>query len=1517
MLYRVVEKYSSDTVEFQGKEFPSHCLVEDEDGIRLLLVPDHMPIPANYCASACDQGAQAIVSMSPLSCVLIEQYFEYRIEQGALYAFESSLWTPLDSLLPYAQMVLKAEEIPRRPPVTGFVHLHLHTDYSPLDGLTTLEEAALTVKELGQGAFAVTDHGMCPAHPGLQKVCDKYDLRPIFGIEAYFVDDRLHHPEDKYEYWHLVLWAMNDEGLRNIWAMSTESYRDGLYNKPRIDWSTLERHHEGVLVSTACLGGPLLSPWEKGQEEIALKNLFRLQTIFPGRTYIELHVNQMDKQIRGNKWLVHIAEEYNVPLVAVVDSHYARPADKQTHKDWISVRINKDIGETNLFEGNHDYHIMSEDEVRQALSYLPEDVVDASILNTAIIANLCSAEIRPNLRNPIYSRPSDEYPDRVQHDVDRLIDVCLGNWENRTAGKPHSQTHYMARFEHEMKLLVQKGFCGYFLMVWDLVAYAKRNGILVGPGRGSGVGSLVAYLSEITELDPVENGILFERFMTEGRTELPDFDIDFPSSKKAMMFTYAAERWGADNVATVGTETRLKNKGAINDTARALRDRLPDTVFMDLKKVSAIIDEVESHTAGLGVSWDELWVQAGDLLEPYREKYPYLFEVAGRFRSRLKSYGKHPAGIIIDPDTPLTGALPLRRGEDSVGMIAQFNLDALAALGFVKFDLLNIANLDIVQECVDLIEEQTGHRVNPYAWREEYQDPFVYDEMGEGWTLGLFQIGTTSGTRLVKRFRPRSIADLADVITLVRPGPMRSGLTETYFRRRNGEEEVTYQDPRLEAILSKTHGTILYQEDIMAVCMTLAGYDSNEADDVRKILGKKKVELVQTAGEKFIARAVDNDTDPSVAASIWDQMAEFAKYCVTGDTRISLAASGPASDGTVTVAELYHRLHSQLSAYANAGVSAGAVGRPLSVFEGPCVCCGASAKKYVRGYCANRCNAWLQKFKTKGLYALSYYADDRIRPARILDVVHNGNREVWKITLDDGKTITATSNHRHRVPGGYRTVLALEPGQELIVDDGYEAPTSQDISRRNRLTTGERKGIGAVNGHFGDSNYGYIDGGSTLWRRWRETHPQVCKQCGETANVQLAHLDGNHQNNTEDNFAWLCQSCHLKYDYARNDRRRRWEKGHRTKAVRIVSKEYVGVEPVYDVVMEAPHNFVANGIVTHNSFGRGHACAYAFLAHWTGWLKSHYPVQFLCKTLSHVKAERIPEFVEEARRMGYRVLPPDINDSQSGFTASGMVVRYGLAAVSGVGDAAVEAILSTRPYTSWEHFLEVKGPKCNMGHIKALVRIGAFDSLMPHRRALEQTIAFDGQPATDKCRFKDPTVNEFGLPCRYDWANEPPKLGRTNKPIKPKPPPKKCTKACRQYSPVDPPASDSVEPYTDADIRDIEMEFLGVYLSSTPFDRIDPEDKETLATAVDVLSGPNGSYTVAAVIRSQRGIISSNNKPMGFLSLTTECGELDVVVFNDWWQKYHDQFRTGVLCLVAVRKNDRGQSLDGFMSVDE
>jgi DNA polymerase-3 subunit alpha len=1510
MHYRVVEGYSSNTVEYHGRTIPTHCLVEDEDGIRLLFIPDHQPFSAMNWAAAHAQGAQAIVSRMPLSYVLATDFLEKREDIGSTFVLPEPFWTAASELPRYAQMALQGEES-QRPIVTSFVNLHCHSEFSPLDGLATLSEIAEVAAGYGQEAIAVADHGNCAGHPPLQKVADKYGLNAIFGMEAYFVNDRKARPSNQYEYWHLVLWAMDDDGLRNLWAMSTESYREGFHGKPRIDWDTLERLGAGVIASTACLGGPLLQPWQEERTEEAINNLLRLKSIFGDRLYIELHANQMAQQIAGNKWLVDVAEFYDVPLIAVADSHYAHPHEKRTHQDWLSVQLNKDVSETNLFQGGHDYHVMSEEEIRRALSYLPSGIVEDSILNTAVIANRCTATVKPNLRNPIYSRPTAERPDRIQHDVDRLIDICLQRWEKRTVGKAHPQSEYMARFEREMSLLIRKEFCGYFLIVWDLVSYAKKSGILVGPGRGSGGGSLVAYLCGITEIDPVDNDLLFERFMTEGRTELPDFDIDFPSSKKQVLFDYAAERWGKDHVAIVGTHMRLKNKSAIKSTAQALRDRLPDSIFADLKEISRIIDEAEAHTAGLGLSWDELWAQTGDLLEPWREKYPDLFRLAGLFRSRLRSYGKHPAGIIIDPDFPLTDALPLRGGEEGAGMVSQFDLDALAELGYVKFDLLNIANLDTIQACVDLIEEQTGYRVIPYEWRDEYYDPFIYEEMGEGWTLGIFQIGTSAGTREVKRFRPRSIAELADVITLVRPGPKRSGLTEIYFLRKTGAEETTYADPRLESVLGKTYGTMLYQEDIMAVCMTLAGYDSNEADAVRKILGKKKVELVQKAGEKFISRAIENGTDGSVAASMWEQMAEFAKYCVSGDTLVHLAAVGPGSDGTISVERLYRLITAPLEPSRN--------GVPYpGKYQGPCNCCGKKASKYIRGRC-NPCYVWLQKFRDveRGVHGLALNADERIRPARILMVHKHEPAETWKITLVDGKSITATANHQHVTPTGLRRVDELSVGDHLMVNRGYESHAYSP--KEQRVTRGERKAVGAVAGAFGEMNHGYIDGGFIKLMAWTATAPEECQECGHDGSVhrlERAHLDGDRTNNEPENLRMLCVSCHKLYDYLHNGRRRRWEKGHLSGSSKIISIEYAGIQPVYSVVMDDPHLWVGNGIVTANSFNRAHACAYAIVGFWTAWLKFHYPVQFLCSALSTVDSSRIPDFVAEARRMGYKVLPPDINISDRGFSAHGMEIRYGLAAVHGVGDVAVDAILSTRPYHSWENFLEVKTGKCNMGHVKALVRIGAFDSLMPNRRALEQMIAFDEQPATDKCQFKDPSITRFDLPCLFDWDNEPTAYGRTGKPLKPKPPPKKCTKACRQYAPIEGPNPDAVEPYSDADIRDIEQELLGVFLTSTPFDRISDEDKETLSTAVDVLSGPNGNYALAAIIRNKRAYIPSNNKPMGFLTVTTERGELDVVVFSDWWQKYNQEFKEGRLCLISIRKNDRGHSLDGFLNVD-
>jgi hypothetical protein len=959
-----------------------------------------------------------------------------------------------------------------------------------------------------------------------------------------------------------------------------------------------------------------------------------------------------------------------------------------------------------------------------------------------------------------------------------------------------------------------------------------------------------------------------------------------------------------------------------------MRSVLPEGHFQSLKEVSKIIDAAEAGTAGLGLSWEALWIQVGEELQPYREEFPELFEMAERLVNRLRSLSKHAAGLIIDPDESLADVLPLRNAEEEEGgapeMVTQFDKDVLEQLGYVKFDLLNLRTLDTIQMAVDLIEERTGTRLDVYGWHDEYADADVWQQMAEGWTLGIFQVETHALTRLARQFQPVSLGDLADVITLVRPGPRNSGLTSLYFSRRNGEEEVTYLDSRLEDILSKTQGTMLYQEDIMAVCMVLGGYDSNEADTVRKILGKKKVELVAQEGEKFIRRSLETGTQEDVAKLLWEQMEEFAKYCVSGDTKVHLASSGPSSDGTVSVERLYRLINTPLEPSLNGGPYRGK-------FKGPCTCCGKTALKYTRGRCL-ACYVWLQKFRDveRGLKGLTLHADGRIRPARILQVHRHAPAETWTMTLADGRSITATANHRHVTSEGLRRVDELSVGDSLVVDDGYEVHGY--VPEEQRVTRGERQLVGAVHGAFGSDNHGFIDGDFGDLMTWTATAPDYCEECehdGSFHRLERAHLDGDRHNNSVENLRMLCTSCHKKHDYFHNGRKRRWEKGHLSASMRIVSIEPAGVQPVYSVVMDDPHIWIGNGIATANSFNRAHAFAYAILAHWTAWLKFHYPLEFICASLSTVKAERIPSFVEEARRLGHQVLPPDINESARGFAVTDSGIRYGLLAVSGVGESATDAVMMPRPYVSWPDFLERRGPKCNSGHIKTLVRIGAFDSLMPNRRAIEALIEHDAIPGSDACVHKGEVAVELvrvldakgatsatTLPCVFDWESEPVELGRTGKPKKRRPLPAKCSRACRMFTPAAAPEPASIEPYTEADIRTIEMELLGVYLSSTPFDRIPPEDRLSLATATDILSGQTGSYLAAVVVKSASSRADINGNMMGFLSFTTERGEFTAVAFSRTWERIRPQVIPGDLAYVSVIKNDRGQSIDHFISLD-
>lgn len=1271
---RIIESYASDgaTVVLGGRTFPVPSLIEDdEDGIRWMLVPGP-EVYAPLWARASASGAAGLMTVADphdfkICAITSERFAEHRIERAPNYLMPMGEWGVFDHVPAYTEVY---SAVPGKLAAvkssfaTDFVHGHTHSEYSALDGLSKIEELVEEAVKDGQPGLAITDHGRCSGHPILQAECDKAGIKPIFGIEAYFVNDRLIRPDNmaapeglldakgkpltaakqlQHDYWHLILWAMDERGLENLWAMSTESFRDGFYYKPRMDWDTLRRHSEGIMAASGCLRGPLSVPILNDDEEQAKANLGKLLDIYGDRFYLEVQPNALAEQEKVNQALVAMGKDFGVPLMATVDSHYPTRDDHAAHAAWIAVQTNSDVSdEGDLFAVNLDLYMQNQADVRKGLAYLGQDAVDEAVKNTNDLITRTNARIGGKPAAPVYSKKGG-----AEQDAERLLDLCITNW-TKIAAKP-DQDGYIARFEREFALLKVKGFCGYFLMVADYCRYAKSNGILVGPGRGSGAGSLVAYLSDITEVDPIEAKLPFERFMTEGRTSLPDFDVDFPASKKEVMLQYLADKYGADHIVQIGTHLKLRNKGTVKDLGRAMMsvlasedvadELIPDDtaqekllakkaeIHKDLAAVSKIIEGAEAGTAGLGLAWWDLWNQFGDELDPYRKKYPVLFEMADQLVGRLKSYGKHAAGVVISTDRPLTDYLPLTHGEGD-RMVSQFDMVALEAMGLVKFDILTIRTLDTIQMAVDLIRDLRQVEIDIYAWTEEYQDPAVWEEICEGNTLGMFQIETKAGTRLATRMKPTSMQELSDMNTIVRPGPMRSGLTDTYLRRRSGEEVVTYADARLEEITGDSQGCPIYQDHVLELMMKLAGYSSDEADEVRKILGKKKVEKIAGAGQEFVQRAREwGGMDRDVAQHLWDQLAEFAKY----------------------------------------------------------------------------------------------------------------------------------------------------------------------------------------------------------------------------------------------------------------------------------------------------------------GFNKAHAYSYSMISYWTAWLKIHYPIEFFVAALSTIDKDRIPEFIKEVRRAGYTVLPPDINASGKGFKAEPLAVRYGLDAIKGIGETAVDYLIEGQVYATFKQFDEYvtqKGTKANAGVQMLLAKIGALDSLEPRRAGLIKMLTDRKNGADARCVHRNDNVllplplrrevidsgdEDLLVPdgCGFDWDSEPvPVNPRTGKKLKRKLPPKKCTKACRQY--VAPPPMDlSGEKLSDEDIRAIEHDLLGVFLSSTPFDRLDPDDRRNLfGDAEKLIGGGPGYYTTSAILMGIRKTKTrASGEEMAFLSLDTEVSTVEAVAFPKVWTDISTGMHTGQLCLVVLEKQDGDRGL--------
>lgn len=742
-------------------------------------------------------------------------------------------------------------------------HIHCHSEYSPLDGLSTCAEMMARAAELGSAAVAITDHGSCSGHPDFQRAAREAGIKPLFGMEGYFTDDRHQRARDNR---HVILIAESDQGLHDLWAISTEAYVSGHYHRPRLDWDLLERYGDHLVMTTACLGGIVSQRFLGGEYQHAFATLKRLKSILGDRLYLEVCANEQPDQLKLNTLLAEAGRVLGIRLVATSDGHYPSAAQHDDHRLWMACRTSQADDYWKIV------HMQDEGEVRDLLSYLDPKTVDAAIEATAEIGERCTAQISGATDPPVFLGSYAE-------DSRRLIDLCIEAIENRAVPlRAATRRQYLDQLEYEWNLVARKRLSGCYLIVHDFCAWARSEGILMGPGRGSAAGSIMSYLTGITVTDPLAAGLMFERFLTPGRTALPDFDLDLPSSKRPMVLAHLASQYGEDRVLRVGTHVRYRSKGILNKLFTIMERDLPDDSFADSRTIAAIIDDAESHTAGLGLTWAELMDQAGGQLDSLMAKYLTVFHWAEKLVGRLHAQGKHPGGVVISTSGTFEGSVPLWCAAEDPTLVSQWDFRDVEALGKLKLDFLTLRNLDTIQRARELITLRAGVTLDFAKWEDEYLDPQVWEEIGTGHTLGMFQVETSLGQQACREMKPDSLAELADLTTYVRPGPRNSGMAAAYLLRRAGKQEVTYPHPLLEPYLQRTFGVMLYQEDILTAVRVLAGYDGAEADGVRKVLGKKLMEKVEEAGRQFVSRCVDRGLDKDEVSALWEKMAEFGRY---------------------------------------------------------------------------------------------------------------------------------------------------------------------------------------------------------------------------------------------------------------------------------------------------------------------------------------------------------------------------------------------------------------------------------------------------------------------------------------------------------------------------------------------------------------------------------------------------------------------------------------------------------------
>ena len=743
----------------------------------------------------------------------------------------------------------------------SFVHLHVHTEYSLLDGACRINGMMERVKELGQDAIAITDHGVMYGCIDFYKAAKAAGIKPIIGCEVYVarrtMEDRVHGIDNKP--YHLILLCKDRTGYENLCLLVSEAHIRGFYGKPRIDLELLEKHHEGLIATSACLAGAVPQHLLQEDYEGAKAYAMHMAEIFgEDNFYLELQDHGIEEQRAANQGVMRIARETGLPLIVTNDAHYLRKENAKMQDVMVCIQTNTTLDDPNrkLEFKTDEFYLKSEAELKELFPNCPE-----AFENTAKIAERCNLEFVFNE----YHLPSFPVPEGYTNEK-YFRKLCYEGFEERYTDPPQSN---IERLEYEIDVISRMGYTNYYLIVWDFIRYAKEQGIPVGPGRGSGAASIVAYCMHITEVDPMKYALIFERFLNPERVSMPDFDTDFCQERRGEVIDYVMAKYGKDHVAQIATFGTMAARGAIRDVGRALNFTYAETdVVAKLIPNTPHITIAEALTASpqLKTMYDE------------DERVRNLIDTAQSLEGMPRNTSTHAAGVVITAD-PVCSYVPLSRNDDTI--VTQYTMTTIEELGLLKMDFLGLRNLTVIkdaQQQIQILEPDFNIDLVPD------NDPATFAMLAEGKTQGVFQLESAGITGVCINMKPTSIEDMTAIVALYRPGPMDS--IPTFIANKLDHRKITYKTPLLEPILKVTYGCIVYQEQVIEIFRSLGGYTMGQADNIRRAISKKKMKVIEAERKVFvygdekqgITGCIGHGVPESVAQSIYDEIVDFANY---------------------------------------------------------------------------------------------------------------------------------------------------------------------------------------------------------------------------------------------------------------------------------------------------------------------------------------------------------------------------------------------------------------------------------------------------------------------------------------------------------------------------------------------------------------------------------------------------------------------------------------------------------------